>query len=143
MLYSYWPAPLFSQMQEYRGIAEDTRVSTNTANQAMIRRFNQHSTMVLRACSLLTASTSSAAAGETSSGVGANGSSKHQDNGRKSKQGSLSQVDGSPVLHTVASSSVSCEEPLRKKVSAGYFWHTSVSFSFKRYIKDSCRIDVV
>jgi len=34
---------------DYRGIVDDTRVSNNTANQAMIRRFNQHSTLVLRA----------------------------------------------------------------------------------------------
>lgn len=46
----------FTQMKDicleddYRGIVDDTRVSNNTANQAMIRRFNQHSTLVLRAC---------------------------------------------------------------------------------------------
>ena len=36
--------------QEYRGIIDDSRASQNQANQAMIRRFNQHSTMVLRVC---------------------------------------------------------------------------------------------
>ena len=41
---------VFFFMQEYRGIIDDNRASQNMANQAMIRRFNQHSTMVLRVC---------------------------------------------------------------------------------------------
>lgn len=35
---------------EYRGITEDNRTSTSITNQSLIRRFNHHSTMVLRAC---------------------------------------------------------------------------------------------
>ncbi|PVD33960.1 hypothetical protein C0Q70_05222 [Pomacea canaliculata] len=36
--------------EDYRGITEDNRVSTNIMNQSLIRRFNHHSTMVLRTC---------------------------------------------------------------------------------------------
>lgn len=36
--------------EDYRGLTEDTRVSNNVTNGTMIRRFNHHSTMVLKAC---------------------------------------------------------------------------------------------
>ncbi|KAK7480439.1 hypothetical protein BaRGS_00028358 [Batillaria attramentaria] len=35
---------------DYRGIMDDNRTSTNITNQSLIRRFNHHSTMVLRTC---------------------------------------------------------------------------------------------
>jgi hypothetical protein len=38
-----------SPSQDYRGMTEDHRASTNLTNQSLIRRFNHHSTMVLRA----------------------------------------------------------------------------------------------
>ncbi|XP_078333763.1 general transcription factor IIH subunit 1-like [Crassostrea virginica] len=36
--------------EDYRGLTEDTRISNNVTNGTMIRRFNHHSTMVLKAC---------------------------------------------------------------------------------------------
>ncbi|XP_062594471.1 general transcription factor IIH subunit 1-like isoform X2 [Saccostrea cucullata] len=36
--------------EDYRGQTEDTRISSNVTNGTMIRRFNHHSTMVLKAC---------------------------------------------------------------------------------------------
>ncbi|KAI8784139.1 general transcription factor IIH subunit 1 [Biomphalaria glabrata] len=60
---------------EYRGIVDDNRSSSNIANQSMIRRFNQHSTMVLRTCC---ASTTSSTEQTISDNTG-------QVNGKKSK----------------------------------------------------------
>ena len=36
--------------QQGYGTCKDDKASTNAANTSLIRRFNQHSTMVLRAC---------------------------------------------------------------------------------------------
>ncbi|BFZ04304.1 hypothetical protein BsWGS_07342 [Bradybaena similaris] len=92
---------------EYRGIVDDTRTSNNIANQAMIRRFNQHSTMVLRACNLTESS-----ATETSSGDGVRESSKPYENERKSK----SQLNGKlSAFHVNSKQPVYSEEPVRKK----------------------------
>ncbi|XP_059154425.1 general transcription factor IIH subunit 1-like [Physella acuta] len=92
--------------EEYRGIVDDTRASNNTANQSMIRRFNQHSTMVLRACSNTTPSSS------TPDPITAE--SPAPSNGRKTKlPGSLNGVQ--PFLNGASTSSGYTQEPHIKK----------------------------
>ncbi|KAH9519273.1 General transcription factor IIH subunit 1, partial [Bulinus truncatus] len=82
--------------EEYRGIVDDNRSSINIANQSMIRRFNQHSTMVLRACSSSTSSTTD---------QGSDVLGQNQVNGKKNK----TQIDILPIIKN------SLEEPESKK----------------------------
>ncbi|XP_041366355.1 general transcription factor IIH subunit 1-like [Gigantopelta aegis] len=53
----------------YRGINEDSRRSSNTTNQSIIRRFNHHSTMVLRACEAKSKPAADSSKSEESNGV--------------------------------------------------------------------------
>ncbi|CAG5125187.1 unnamed protein product [Candidula unifasciata] len=97
---------------EYRGIVDDTRTSNNIANQAMIRRFNQHSTMVLRACNL----TESSCVAESSCGDSVKESPKRCENDRKTKSNSLSEFNGNVSdLHINSTNTVYHEESIRKK----------------------------
>lgn len=52
--------------QDYRGLTEDTRVSNNVTNGTMIRRFNHHSTMVLKACTKNSQNAQSSSAADNS-----------------------------------------------------------------------------
>lgn len=100
----------------------------------MIRRFNQHSTMVLRACNL-TESSASSCATETSGGDSVRESSKQHENERKSK----SQLNGNlSAFHINSKQPVYSEEPIRKKVSA----HFSIN---SRYIikNVACNVAVI
>lgn len=107
ILHGKKPNSVLFYFQEYRGIVDDTRSSNNIANQSMIRRFNQHSTMVLRACSNSTPSSS------TPDPIPAQ--SPAPSNGRKTKlTGSLNGVQ--PILNGATSSSTYIQEPHIKKV---------------------------
>ncbi|CAL1548138.1 unnamed protein product [Lymnaea stagnalis] len=98
---------------EYRGMVDDTRSSNNIANQSMIRRFNQHSTMVLRAgCSISTTLPSTSTSEDGSS---LPKEVLKPDNGRKSKSTNGSQINGMTPLPNETSCSNYLEEPLRKK----------------------------
>ncbi|XP_005096499.1 general transcription factor IIH subunit 1 [Aplysia californica] len=93
---------------DYRGIVDDTRTSNNVSNQAMIRRFNQHSTLVLRAC------TSASTGGVASENSAVEGGRKEKDSSRKSKSNEVNHVNGG-VAHPTNGTSDSVEEPHRKK----------------------------
>ena len=93
--------------QDYRGIVDDTRVSNNTANQAMIRRFNQHSTLVLRA------GTNEA---HDDPPDGSDESKKSKKGKSKSEVKDVNSVNGH-VANGVANGITDViEEPLKKKV---------------------------
>ncbi|XP_076471070.1 general transcription factor IIH subunit 1-like [Babylonia areolata] len=73
--------------EEFRGIMEDTRASTSVSNQSLIRRFNHHSTMVLRACQGEPPASASSSSGEN----GASGRVNGQDG--KAKTADRTDVD--------------------------------------------------
>ncbi|KAK7098858.1 hypothetical protein V1264_003080 [Littorina saxatilis] len=101
---------------EYRGIGDDNRTSTNITNQSLIRRFNHHSTMVLRACQGEQAA--------STSGTNENGSSSkidgYEPKGPASRSavvenGRLSKTNGSSGGGGSSSSRPAEDEPLQKK----------------------------
>ncbi|RUS76008.1 hypothetical protein EGW08_016253 [Elysia chlorotica] len=100
--------------EEYRGIIDDSRASQNQANQAMIRRFNQHSTMVLRVCDASSQPETSAVSN------GTNGTTGHSDQEGVKKSQKSKHLNGTVSLG-VSSSSKTDEfrpapiEPHRKK----------------------------
>lgn len=104
---------------EYRGIIDDSRVSQNLANQAMIRRFNQHSTMVLRVCDASASSSHTEANG--TSGPSVNGSTNGTSGGASERAGNKSQkskhLNGAlNDSHSgITNDSFSEMEPYRKK----------------------------
>lgn len=84
----------------YRGMIEDSRKSNNVTNLSMIRRFNHHSTMVLRACEVSTSSISLEDSTKTS-----NGECSVQNGGSTG-----------PEAATPSTSKDSSGEPVNKKV---------------------------
>lgn len=99
---------LFSP-KDYRGIVDDNRLSTNIMNQSLIRRFNHHSTMVLRTCQNEPLSINKAGAGENNSSgktdldeaKGPSPMSSKTENGRFPKPSTSRKVDEEPVLKKV------------------------------------------
>ncbi|KAL8572758.1 hypothetical protein ACOMHN_030340 [Nucella lapillus] len=93
--------------EDFRGITDDTRASTNISNQSLIRRFNHHSTMVLRAC--LAEPAASTSSGEN----GANGRANGQ--GGKVKGSEKTQADNGHSKRKNGSSGIDADEPRQKK----------------------------
>ncbi|XP_050408236.1 general transcription factor IIH subunit 1 [Patella vulgata] len=97
--------------EEYRVLSEDTKKSSNAINLSMIRRFNHHSTMVLKACENNS---------QTNSSCDNNGDSKSdnsiQGNGVESANSSNNNNINGHISDVIAStSSSSAEDPPRKK----------------------------
>ncbi|XP_013414327.1 general transcription factor IIH subunit 1 [Lingula anatina] len=86
----------------YGSTRDDTQIATNPSNLSLIRRFNHHSTMVLKACDKKTqpsSSSSSLSSSKSSQGAATNGSSSSiaahlmingDSNGASEKEGDLS-----------------------------------------------------
>ena len=97
-------------MQDYRGIADDNRTSTNITNQSIIRRFNHHSTMVLRACQSEPAATATSASGDN----GANGRMDVPDAKGPASRGAM--LENGRLQKSTSSRQKSVSEPVQKKV---------------------------
>ncbi|XP_048780548.2 general transcription factor IIH subunit 1-like [Ostrea edulis] len=90
--------------EDYRGLTEDTRISNNVTNGTMIRRFNHHSTMVLKACTK--DSQSAQNSGPTDNAIQSSDTQKSSDN---------SKVNGVNMDESRPSTSKGYWEPAAKK----------------------------
>ena len=100
----------FLPVQDYRGIADDNRMSTNITNQSIIRRFNHHSTMVLRACQNEPAATATSTSGNN----GANGKMDVPDAKGPASRGAM--LENGRLQKSTSSRQKSVSEPVQKKV---------------------------
>lgn len=119
-------------VQDYRGIADDNRMSTNITNQSIIRRFNHHSTMVLRACQSEPAATATSASGDN----GANGKMDVPDAKGPASRGAM--LENGRLQKSTSSRQKSVSEPVQKKVgtvgrilcTCNLVWCVCVSVTF-------------
>lgn len=91
--------------QEFGKTGEDGRSSNNLANLSLIRRFNHHSTMVLKACESqgegASESTSGQANGDKNNSTNNKRKGKPPDNGLQSTANEDSQASSIPATKKV------------------------------------------